>query len=126
MVKKFRETKLFPVAIPSLKFPFCQRAYQEIKTATVIRVNTILPYILNNFNKNFQKIAFFLFICVYLNKYIAEKRIISQKTALILRINFYIKWKIFTINLLHKWKIKENSVRSDSGFYRKKFTDLRV
>lgn len=65
VMKKFRETKLFPVAIPSLKFPFCQKACQEIKTATVIRVKTILPYILNNFNKNFKKNAFFLFICVY-------------------------------------------------------------
>lgn len=65
VVKKFRKTKLFPAAIPSLKFPFCQKACQEIKIATVFRVKSILPYILNNFNKNFQKIVFFLFICVY-------------------------------------------------------------
>lgn len=64
-MKKFRKTKLLLVAIPSLKFPFCKKACQEIEIATMIRVNTILPYILNNFNKNFKKIPFFLFICVY-------------------------------------------------------------
>lgn len=85
VAKKFRETKLFPAAIPSLKFPFCQKACQKIKIATVIRVKSILSYILNNFNKKIQKNTIFLFICLYFNKYNAEKRHYIAKNAVILQ-----------------------------------------
>lgn len=47
------------------------------------------------------------YVCIKISTML-ENASFRKKIADISQSIFYINWKIFTLNLLHKWKIKEN------------------
>lgn len=84
-------------------------------------ITIILPQLFLNFNKNFQKIPYFLCKTVYKSKYNAKKWKNIEGKAGFLTMFLYEKNKNLTRNLWNRWKnMEKRKVKKKKKFRIKK------